>query len=486
MVGAGWLGGLALLLSGSAAHAQSWPAPYGGSPMPGAQPPLAPAPFYAPPPGSTGTWAGPAPTYPVPTYRTNPVPAIPVYQSGPPIQALETDVATIPGLDDEPFGHKMPTATPRPAVAPGDPALPRNTVRFSVSYLQSFIRPAPVNAPLLVTGTATGSGVLGSPGTSLLFGNDNLRYNLGGIMAELGVWLDDDRHFSVDFGGFYLFPQHNQFARGSDATGTPLLTRPAIDALTGSPTAYLVSSPDIAAGRSVIDARATLAGADASARAHFCFSDCFSGQALLGYRFLRLAEQLNIEDQVHPLTTDVFSFLSTPVNPPSQLNDVDLFHTTNQFHGTQLGGSLRWQQSRFYLEGVGKVGLGITTQRVLIGGASTLINPDGTTQTAPGGILALSSNMGEHHRTVFGAVPEAGVNLGVDIFRNVRLKAGYSFLYWNSVVRPGNQIDPVVNPHLVPTDVTYGTSGGPARPAFTFRDQPFWMHSFNMGVEVHY
>jgi hypothetical protein len=38
---------------------------------------------------------------------------------------------------------------------------------------------------------------------------------------------------------------------------------------------------------------------------------------------------------------------------------------------------------------------------------------------------------------------------------------GYDFLFWNDVVRPGSQIDPVVNPNLLPPTIP----GGPNRPA---------------------
>ena len=76
-----------------------------------------------------------------------------------------------------------------------------------------------------------------------------------------------------------------------------------------------------------------------------------------------------------------------------------------------------------------------------------------------GGILALPSNIGSYSRSVFGVIPEAGLTLGVQPINHVRLTAGYSFLYWNAVARPGDQIDPRVNRGAIPGDPTFGTAG---------------------------
>jgi hypothetical protein len=133
----------------------------------------------------------------------------------------------------------------------------------------------------------------------------------------------------------------------------------------------------------------------------------------------------------------------------------------------------------------GKAGIGWTDEEVDINGSTTLTT-GGQSFIAGGGILALPSNIGQHEQTVFGFVPEGGLTVGVKIKPCLRLLAGYSFLYWNSVVRPGNQIDRVVNPALVPTDISFGTLTGPARPTFQFHEENFWVHTLTVGLDFRY
>jgi hypothetical protein len=56
---------------------------------------------------------------------------------------------------------------------------------------------------------------------------------------------------------------------------------------------------------------------------------------------------------------------------------------------------------------------------------------------------------------------------------------GYTFLYWSSVVRAGDQIDLTVNPNLLSD-----TPGGPARPSFAFHETGIWAQGLSLGVEL--
>ena len=123
-----------------------------------------------------------------------------------------------------------------------------------------------------------------------------------------------------------------------------------------------------------------------------------------------------------------------------------------------------------------KIGLGITDQQVRIDGVSSLLSPSGN-QTAAGGILAQISNMGYHDRQVFSVLPEVGVNVGVDVTQHLRMKAGYSCLFWPNVVRPGALIDRTVNPAQVPTAQEFADVAGPARRWRVSRAQSHERHS---------
>jgi hypothetical protein len=42
------------------------------------------------------------------------------------------------------------------------------------------------------------------------------------------------------------------------------------------------------------------------------------------------------------------------------------------------------------------------------------------------------------------------------------------------------------NPHIVPSDTTFGTPGGPARPAFTFNRTDYWAQGLNVGFNFRF
>ena len=67
-----------------------------------------------------------------------------------------------------------------------------------------------------------------------------------------------------------------------------------------------------------------------------------------------------------------------------------------------------------------------------------------------------------------------------------QLFAGYSFMYWANVLRPGDQVDIAVNPNLIPTSNTFGVAGGPSGPAVTAHESSFWVQGLNVGLEVRY
>ncbi|HET7719587.1 MAG TPA: BBP7 family outer membrane beta-barrel protein, partial [Acidimicrobiales bacterium] len=64
--------------------------------------------------------------------------------------------------------------------------------------------------------------------------------------------------------------------------------------------------------------------------------------------------------------------------------------------------------------------------------------------------------------------------------------AGYTVLYWSSVVRPGDQVDLLVNASQIPSNLLPTGLVGPARPAVLFRDTDFWAQGVNLSLEVRY
>ena len=85
---------------------------------------------------------------------------------------------------------------------------------------------------------------------------------------------------------------------------------------------------------------------------------------------------------------------------------------------------------------------------------------------------------------MFGVVPEIGLTAGWRLTPSLSLVAGYTFLYMNTIARPGNQIDRTINPTGIPSfsGEPPASLAGPARPAFTFNGSDFWAQGLNVGL----
>ena len=190
---------------------------------------------------------------------------------------------------------------------------------------------------------------------------------------------------------------------------------------------------------------------------------------LVGYRFLRLDESLQVQEQL----------TSRRDNVVSQFDLMDSFETENQFNGLELG--LSWESYRgpWSMELLGLFMLGNNHRVVMIDG-STTSSAQGISFTDPGGLLALSSNIGRYTDDEFVVIPELGATIGYAICPNLRLLVGYSFLFWGNVMRPGDQIDPRVNPDLLPPEQP---TTGPLVPAAQLTDTTYWVQGLNVGLD---
>ncbi len=351
--------------------------------------------------------------------------------------------------------------------------------RFYVTgeYLLWWIRTS--NTPPLVTRGSAGDavpGALGLPGTTVLFGGRGVEDNpMSGGRLNLGYWFGDQHLLGLDFGAFILGEQGKNFSATS--FGNPILARPIINAATGMETTELVAGPGVLAGNVSVTTRSRLWGYEANLRSNlFCGQVCgldYYVDGILGYRALGLDESLNVNESL------------VVVGGPSagqQFAINDGFNTTNRFYGGQLGFLSQFRKGRWVIDLNTKVALGPTQEMVRVNGATAITPLGGTTTTFPGGLLALTSNIGRHTRDEFTWVPEMGLNVGYQWTDHVRFFVGYDILYWSNVVRPGNQIDRTVNTNLLPPAV----GGGPNRPAFTFNTSEFWAQGVTFGVEFKY
>jgi hypothetical protein len=344
---------------------------------------------------------------------------------------------------------------------------------------------------LATTGTGTSIGLLGEKGTVILFGGtevDNEARSGGRFTA--GWWLDDCQTTGIE-GSFFILPQRSvNFQANSNEF--PILGRPFFNAATGMQSAEFTAFPRVSRGAVNIDSPSRLWGASADLRENLCCGCWYRLDALVGFRFLDLDEALHVTENSVLLPTVFQVFPMSPFPPGTRSHVVDSFATRNDFYGGEVGLDAEFHRGRWSLDLKGKVALGEMHEVVDINGNQFVLQPGRPLQTFQGGLLALSSNSGHHVRDRFAVAPEAGATVGYQITDRLRLFAGYNFLFMSSVVRPGDQIDTVIDAHLVPNlakfnpAVAPGPPVKPARPLFQFHETSFWAQGVTCGLEFRY
>ena len=339
--------------------------------------------------------------------------------------------------------------------------------------------------PLITTSPPSSLGVIGAPGTQVLFGNSLNTGEISGGRFTAGVWLDSCESCGLEGTFFFLGKRSARFDAASN--GNPLLARPFFNAAPGvnAEDAELIANPAVPGlpgllpltGRVNALVATELWGAEANLLKNCCKGCWGRFDVLTGFRFLRLRETLNIDENLTvPLTS--------PVVPGEMIFVNDRFRTRSEFYGGQIGFRAEKQWRHWQVDVLAKFALGDTHERASISGATAITPLGGPTQSFANGLLAQPTNIGTYNRDRIAVVPEVGINVGYQFNEHWRLFAGYNFLYWSEVARPGNQVDRVVNGNQIAPGMS--PLVGPARPAFAFQGTDFWAHGVNLGLEFRY
>lgn len=349
--------------------------------------------------------------------------------------------------------------------------------------------------PLVTTGPALPvtppPGAIGTPGTTVLFGgNDGDRNPLSGGLFTVGFWMNDSQTIGFEGSFFFLGQGTENFnAATSGAPGSIVLARPFFDTSTGMENSELIGYPGLAAGSVHIQSTLGLLGASGNLLYNLCRScdTCFDSccgptrsyrvDLLAGFCFMQLREGLTIDEDTQVNAT-------SPVFAGDNISAFDQFNTLNTFYGAQLGIRSQYWWKRVFVMGTAMVALGDTHQSVDINGATTITAPGGPATVLPGNLLALPSNIGHYSRDQFSVIPQVGFNVGYQVTRNLGVFAGYNFLYWSNVERPGDAINTNVNSTRVPTSTVAPT--GPLDPLFSFHNSGFWAQGVSAGLQLRF
>jgi len=333
------------------------------------------------------------------------------------------------------------------------------------SLLPPLLTTSPPGTPL---GTA---GVLGSSGTSVLFGGSGFSANpRSGGRFTLGTWLDNDNTFGVEANFFALESRSAPFYATS--SGSPILVRPFFNSDTGLRDNLFVAFPGFVQGTFKASVSSSnLYGGEMLLRQNLLCGCNYRVDLLGGYRFLHLNEGLDIAES--EINTDP----NAPIPVGFRIDLTDSYHTRNSFNGGQLGIDGEYRFGQFYVDTLAKLALGDNGTLVTLGG-STRIDP--FTTAVPGGFLVSPAQVGQFRRNSFAVVPEGGLRVGWQVTDYVRVFAGYTFLYWTNVARPGDQASLAVSLLRLPPG-----AAGPPQP-LNIKTSDYWAQGLTVGVECRY
>jgi hypothetical protein len=384
-------------------------------------------------------------------------------------------------------------------------------------YLLWAIKKNPLPVPLVTQGSLSDPiiGALGQPGTKIKFGKQRIDMGwMNGIQVTVGSWLNPKIGLEASY---FLLPTTTQkkSRRTSGEIGSPSYAVPIYDVtglwgLNGVPgeSVYLLPGPleDMPGfqGDFNLKLSSQFQGAQLNGVYRIAKWRLFRLDAIAGFRWLQLKEQLKFQVSTHTVPNFPFGF--------SFADTKDNFKTDNNFYGGQLGIGAGYASRYIDVKGVLQTGLGTVLEAIHIHGSSMTSNgnlfyetKNTANETLKGGIFAQKTNIGTHHRQVFAAVFDANVQARLKVSRYLEFGAGYSFLWISALARPGKQIDRKINPTLTAlaeaSRETVGTQQAPTpfgmpgpaqpaqgakRPGFSLKNSDFWAQGFTVSVTARF
>lgn len=348
------------------------------------------------------------------------------------------------------------------------------------NYMASWIKPDRTLQPLVTAGRngAERPGALDDPGTTVLFDGRNLHEEpFWGGKFSIGKWFDECQYCGLEGGYFFLASQDRGFiASQLGAPGLPGLYLPFFNPLTGIQDAFQIAQDGRSSGIVEINSRTRVQNAEG----HFLFSFgrglTWRSDAIVGVRWMVLDEEIVVQETLRANTGGTI------------IGILDTFTTRNDFIGADLGFKTQFRWDCWYLNVITRVALGGNHQQISNDGFTGATTPAGETTTARAGRYTGPANIGNFNNDVFAVVPEVGFQLGYQPRNWLRVSMGYNWLYWDNIVRPGGNIDPVVNPIGVPTSGQFNpnTLYEPRRPGVPYNLTDFWVQSVTVGIELLY
>jgi Putative beta barrel porin-7 (BBP7) len=389
------------------------------------------------------------------------------------------------------------------------------TIRLygGADYLMWWVKGAPLSVPLVSTGpiATTHHGLLGPPAengadSTVLYGAGHSPAQGGkdiqdfplfsGGRLTLGLWLDSEQRYAIEGGGFFLARRGAGYQAHGDSNGNPVLGVPVYNSIPydiGPMTIFRgedslpFSLPDdpsrargaegVITGGIKISNNLRLWGAEAAGVINFQHSPTWQFSGLVGFRYLDLSETFN-------LTSDIQGVSGLYANQSGVVSDT--FQTRNQFYGGMIGLRMGFNLPRLSADLTVRAALGSTREVQNVWGGFTSINfPNPGFNSGPEGIFAQPANEGRRSANKFSVVPDAQLKLTYAITSWMQASAGYDFLYFTNVIRPGDQIN-----RELPKGQTFNQANpfgsSTTSPAKLFQTTDFFAHGWSFGLQFNY
>ena len=382
-------------------------------------------------------------------------------------------------------GPDLPTDT-LAGVATGTARGPRGWV--GAEYLLFYTKDAPLNAPLAVVSPTAATATFGNPSSRVLVGGSDIEYsNFSGVRVSGGYWITNNESVGVE-GNLFFLPQR----RGGTATAIgsdilPVLSRPFFDTTTNRQNSRILTQPGAFLGTIRTDANQELWGAEIGPvwRA-LDRGGRWTVDVLSGFKFLSLEEDLAISDTSTGQRGGATLFQGRVVAGGGTTAVNDRIETSNKFYGGIVGLRTNLHVEAFTFTVGGKLGLGVMDETVRANGSTTLSGTAAATTTSSGGFFVPNGTAGVFRRTEFTTIPELNTNLAVQVTSHLTLTLGYTYLYIDNVVRPGDQLNTRLNSTLLPTSTNFGVNSGVRQAGIPFSTSTYWAQGFNLGLNVGY
>jgi hypothetical protein len=291
----------------------------------------------------------------------------------------------------------------------------------------------------------------------------------------------------VEARGFVLEQgQATGFSAHGNAGGSLLFAIPFFDLNTNTETAALINAFD-RRGSLAVTSSSRLWGTEGAGLVGAYSGDGLSLQCLAGIRCAGLEEGEDLVASRASVNPGVLlPFLGTGYGPGNTTTTVDYFHTRSEFYGGQLGARAAYAAGRLSGQIEARIALGATHSQIAVDGLTALTTAGGAVTTAPGGLFTGPSRLGQFCRDDFSVLPEVEARLACQLSDRLALSAGYHFLCWTSVVRPGDQVNRNVDKREIPVSDTFDPSARVAPEPPAFRSAGFWAQGITFGLEFRY